>query len=119
MQHEQQRASREELTEEQLEIFDLLIRGRKLTKAEEVKVKTAAKNLYEKLTSEKEDLLVVDWYKDDQPKMRVKSAIQESLDDKLLGLPECYDKQAFDSKVNLLLNHFIDMSIQGHGWIAV
>ena len=29
-----------------------------------------------------------------------------------------YDKDSFEAKTNLLLNHFIDMAIQGYGWIA-
>lgn len=112
---ESSRASSEGLTEEELEIYDLLIKGKKLTKTEEQDVKLAAKNLYKKLTEEKEDLLIVDWYKDDQPVAIVKNAIQDSLDN---DLPESYDKDSFESKINLLLNHFIDMSIQGYGWIG-
>lgn len=34
-------------------------------------------------------------------------------------LPESYDKAAFDSKVSLLMNHFVDMAVQGYGWIGV
>lgn len=115
LQKEQQRANTEELTEEELELYDLLIKGRKLTKAEEQKVKLAAKSLYKKLTEEKSQLLVVDWYKDEQPKSRVKSAMEYTLNE---YLPNSYDKDAFDAKINLLLNHFIDMAIQGCGWIA-
>lgn len=29
----------------------------------------------------------------------------------------CYDKESFNAKTDLLLNHFIDMGIQGYGWI--
>lgn len=115
LQSEQKRANTEGLTEEELELYDLLIRGRKLTKEEELAVKLAAKNLYKKLTSERKDLLIVDWYKDEQPKMRVKSAIEYSLN---ADLPQSYDKASFESKISLLLNHFIDMAIQGYGWIA-
>lgn len=115
LKNEQNRPYTEGLTEEELEIYDLLVKGKKLTQAEEQKVKLAAKNLYNKLTSNKEDLLVVDWYKDDQPKAKVRSAIECTLDE---DLPESYDKEVFESKINLLLNHFIDMAIQGYGWIA-
>lgn len=65
LQKEQERARTEDLTEEELEMYDLLIKGKKLSKAEEQKVKLAAKNLYKKLTTERENLLVVDWYKDE------------------------------------------------------
>ena len=115
MQKEQERPNAEGLTEEELEVYDLLVRGKKLTKAEEQKVKLAAKNLFKKLTAEKDELLVVDWYKDDQPRMKVKSAIEYALNE---DLPESYDKESFEAKANLLLNHFIDMAIQGYGWIA-
>lgn len=115
MQKEQERSHTEGLTEEELEMYDLLVRGKKLTKTEEQKVKLAAKNLFKKLTAEKADLLVVDWYKDEQPRLKVKSAIEYALNE---DLPESYDKESFEAKTSLLLNHFIDMAIQGYGWIA-
>ena len=115
LQKEQERARTEGLTEEELEMYDLLIKGKKLSKAEEQKVKLAAKNLYKKLTTERDNLLVVDWYKDEQPKLKVKHAIEDSLNN---DLPESYDKEIFNSKINLLLNHFIDMAVQAYGWIA-
>lgn len=115
LKNEQERPKTEELTEEELEMFDLLVKGKKLTKEEEQKVKLAAKNLYKKLTTERDNLLVVDWYKDERPKLKVKSAIEDSLDN---DLPESYDKVTFNSKINLLLNHFIDMAVQAYGWIA-
>ncbi|MBQ9189544.1 MAG: type I restriction endonuclease subunit R, partial [Clostridia bacterium] len=97
---EQKRPEAEGLTEEELEIFDLLIAGKKLTRAEEQTVKLSAKNLFKKLTEEKQTLLVVDWYKDEQPKAKVKAAIEHSLDH---DLPNSYDKESFDSKIDLLL----------------
>ena len=112
---EESRAESEGLTEEELEMYDLLIAGKKLTQAEEQKVKLAAKNLYKKLSENRKSLLVVDWYKDDMPRERVKDAIQSSLDQ---DLPDSYDKESFQSKITLLLNHFIDMAIQGYGWIS-
>ena len=58
------------------------------------------KNLYKKLTEEKQNLFVVDWYKDNQASTTVKDAIISSLD---ADLPQSFDKDAFDSKINLLL----------------
>ena len=29
-----------------------------------------------------------------------------------------YDKETFAAKINLLLTHFIDMAVQGYGWVA-
>ena len=115
MQAENKRPDELGLTEEELEIFDLLIKGKKLTKAEEQKVILSAKNLYHKLKENEATLFVADWYKDEQPKARVKKAIIDTLD---AGLPESYNKEIFDAKTDLLLNHFIDMSVQGYGWIG-
>lgn len=112
---ESTRANFEGLTEEELELFDLLIKDKKLTKSEEQSVKLAAKSIYSKLTEEKSDLFVVDWYKDEQPKLKVKQAIEQVLDE---GLPDCYDKEIFAVKTNLLLNHFIDMTVQHYGWVC-
>lgn len=115
LKQENERANTEGLTEEELEIFDLLVIGKKLTQAEEQKVKLSAKNLFKKLSENKADLLVVDWYKDEQPLAKVKSAIEVSLDS---DLPESYDRISFASKIDLLMNHFIDMAVQGYGWIG-
>lgn len=113
LKREQNRASEMDLEEEELEIYDLLIKDRKLTQKEEQKVKLAAKNLYKKLTEEKENIMVVDWYKDEQPKQRVLTIIQSSLNN---DLPQSYDREVFSAKTNLLMNHLIDMAVQGYGW---
>ncbi len=113
LKREQGRSTDMGLEEEELEIYDLLIQGRKLTKAEEQKVILAAKNLYKKLIEEKDNVMVVDWYKDEQPKKKVLTLIQVSLNE---DLPESYDRAAFADKTNLLMNHFIDMAVQGYGW---
>ena len=115
LKEEDNRAAAEGLTEEELELFDLLMAGKKLTKAEEQQVKLSAKNLYKKLTEHKAELFVVDWYKDEQPVKKVEDAIEESLD---ADLPESYDSTSFKAKAALLLNHFIDMAVQGYGWLT-
>lgn len=115
MKKESERPNLYGLTEEELEIFDLLIKGKTLTKAEEQKVILSAKNLYQKLNANRNTLFVADWYKDEQPKVRVRNVILETLD---TGLPESYDKEVFNAKTDLLLNHFIDMAVQGYGWIG-
>lgn len=114
LKQESERPTFEGLTEEELELYDLLIRGKKLTQKEEQQVKLAAKHLYTTITNERSKLLVVDWYKDEQPKAKVRHTIEVSLND---DLPMCYDKESFNAKTDLLLNHFIDMGIQGYGWI--
>ena len=112
---EDNRANTEGLAEEELEIYDLLIAGKKLTQSEEQKVKLSAKNLYKKLVDNRNHLLVVDWYKDEQPRAKLKYEVELSLNQ---DLPDSYDKAAFNSKVSLLMNHFVDMAVQGYGWIG-
>ena len=68
------------------------------------------------MVDNRSSLLVVDWYKDEQPFAKLKYEVELSLND---NLPESYDKTAFDSKVSLLMNHFVDMAVQGYGWIGV
>ena len=115
MKAEQSRSIDLGLEEEELEIYDLLIKDKKLTKAEEQKVILAAKNLYSKLKENKAQVMVLDWYKDEQPRQKVFTLIQTSLND---DLPESYDRVSFLEKTNLLMNHFIDMAIQRFGWVA-
>ncbi len=103
------------LSEEELEIFDLLTKGKNLTKAEEQKVILSSKNLFKKLNENRSNLFVADWYRGEQPKARVKNAIMETLD---ADLPDSYDKEVFIVKTELLLNHFIDMAVQGYGWVG-
>ena len=96
LRQEDNRANTKGLTEEELEIYDLLIVGKKLTQDEDRKVKLSDKNLYKKLVDNRSSLLVVDWYKDEQPRAKLKYEVELSLND---DLPESYDKAAFDSKV--------------------
>ena len=112
---ESSRAKTEGLTEEELELYDLLVKGKKLTKDEEQKVKLAAKHLFTKITENREKLLIIDWYKNEQPVKKVQEAIEESLD---ADLPASYDKTSFEAKTALILNHFVDMAVQGYGWIV-
>ena len=58
---------------------------------------------------------MVDWYKDEQPRANVKTAVEVSLNK---DLPDIYDKDSFKSKIDLLMNHFVDMAVQGYGWIS-
>lgn len=72
-----------------------------LSQADEQKMKLSAKNLFKKLSDNRNDLLVVDCYKDEQPKAKVKSAIQVSLNE---DLPESYDVGSLRSEIDLLMN---------------
>jgi type I restriction enzyme R subunit len=111
---EEERHIKEDLTEEELEIFDLL-RKEKLTAMEEKKVKLAAKMLYETLIKKKSELFVVGWYNDPQPKEKVKSEIISVLNS---FLPDSYGREIFTKRSNIVYEHIIDQAITGFGWIA-
>lgn len=111
---EEQRHIKEELAEEELEIFDLLHKEH-LTQAEEKKVKLAAKELYNTLLAKKKDLFVVGWQNDPQPKERVKSEIVSVLN---TFLPESYDREVFLHKSSIVFNHIVDQAMTGYNWVA-
>ncbi len=114
LKEEEERHIKEDLSEEELEIFDLL-RKEKLTAAEEKRVKLAAKMLYDTLVKKKEELFVVGWHNDPQPKEKVKSEIITVLND---YLPDSYGRDVFTQKSNVVYEHIIDQAITGFGWIA-
>jgi len=114
LRYEEKRHIREELSEEELEIFDLL-RKDKLTKNEEQRVKLAAKKLYATLISQRDDLFVVGWQNDAKPKERVRSTIINCLND---ALPESYDRDTFAAKSNRIYQHIMDQATKGYSWTA-
>lgn len=109
---EEERHVREELTPEELELFDIL-RKEKLTAAEEQKVKLAAKQLLERLIASHPKVLVLDWYKDSQTQRKVKSVIEDVLDE---NLPESYDRKTYNSKCDAVFNLVLDYSEQHKKW---
>jgi type I restriction enzyme R subunit len=100
MDEEGRRAAREELTEDELAIFDLLTRPEpKLTKAEEQCVKAVARQLHEHLA---ELVKVRDWQLAPQPRAEVKSAIRFDLNQ----LPqEPYPDALWNEKVDTVWQH--------------
>jgi type I restriction enzyme R subunit len=105
---EQKRAVKENLTDEELTIFDLLTKPKvELSKKEELQVKKVAKELLEKLKSE----LCIDWRKKHQARESVKLSIEETLD----GLPEDpFDKDLYQKKCNVVFQHVYE-SYYGQG----
>ena len=73
---EDERHIREGLSEDELELFDLLKRE-ELTGAETRKFKLAAKTLLKRLVEEQPKVLVQDWFKDSQSQQRVRMAVEE------------------------------------------
>ena len=96
---EEQRAVREDATEAELAIFDLLTKPEPdLTKAEAITVRGAAKKLLERV----EEKLVLDWKRRQQTRSAVRVAIGTVLD---AELPEVYGPELFDRKVDAIFDH--------------
>jgi type I restriction enzyme R subunit len=109
---EEKRHIRENLTEEELEIFDLLHKN-KLTKAEEQQVKLAAKELLVRLKNERNDFLILDWYKDQQTRAIVKAEIEKVLDELL---PRSYDPETYKEKCTIVYQYLYDIAERGRHW---
>jgi type I restriction enzyme R subunit len=109
MKEEEERHVREGLTEDELELYDL-IKNEKMTKAEEQKIKLTAKKLLKRLREEQPPVLVEAWFKDTQTRKVVRSAVEEILD---MQLPDSYDKATFQSKSQRVFDTILDYAIQG------
>lgn len=115
MNEEQQRAARNEMTEAELELFDLLKKD-KLTREEEKSVKLAAHTLLEKLFDAKNKILIQEWWKEKATQERVKREIQLILGE---HLPESsYDRMIFSQKVDVTFQHFYELAQMGRGVAA-
>lgn len=110
---EDERAAREGLTDDELEIFDLL-RKDGMTHAENQKVKLAAKALLYRLLNEPPKVLVQDWYKTDQTRKIVRSAVAEVLHRELPE--EGYDRVLFQAKCDNVFHLVLDYAAQGRKW---
>ena len=97
--NEEQRAVRQDATEAELAVFDLLTKPEpELTDTEAKKVKGAAKKLLEHV----EEKLVLDWKRRQQTRSAVRVAVGTVLDDEL---PDVYGPQLFDQKVDAIFDH--------------
>jgi len=98
---EEQRHIAENLSEEELALFDLLTRRPEvsLSEKERVQVKTAARELLEVLKAEK---LTLDWRKRQQSRAAVRVAIEQFLDERL---PEVYTQKVFAQKCQAVYQH--------------
>lgn len=111
---EDERHIREGLTEDELELFDLL-KNDKMTQDETQKVRLAAKSLLHRLLEEHPKVLVQDWYKDTQTKKLVRSAVEKVLDS---NLPESYDRVLFREKCDNVFYLMVDYASHGRKWAA-
>ncbi|NOZ09516.1 MAG: type I restriction endonuclease subunit R [Gammaproteobacteria bacterium] len=115
MKDEDERHVREGLTEDELEIYDLLCKD-KMTKPEEKKVRLAAKALLKRLTEETPRVLVQDWYKDSQTRLTVRDEVGAVLDKHLPE--ESYDKDLFTEKRDRIFELTLDLAINHQRWAA-
>ena len=106
---EEQRADSEELSEEELAVFDLLTKPEPhLTVPQREEVKTSVKNLLDKL---KRKNLVLDWRKQQQLRAQTELTVQTILDE---GLPETYTQELFEKKWKAVYQHVYE-SYYGEG----
>lgn len=111
---EDERHIREGLTEDELELFDLLKKER-MTQDETQKVKLAAKSLLHRLLQEHPTVLVQDWHKDTQTQRVVRSTVEQVLDN---NLPESYDRVLFREKCDDVFYRILDYASHGRKWAA-
>jgi type I restriction enzyme R subunit len=99
---EDQRAIRENLSDEELVLFDLLTKPElELNKKETEEVKKVAKDLLDTLKNEK---LILDWRKKQQSRASVRLAIETVLD----RLPRTYTKELYQQKCDVIYQHIYD-----------
>lgn len=116
LREEEKRAAAEGLTEEELEIFDLLFKD-DLSEADKRRVKEAAQALLQKLKDNemRRTVLTTDWHKNEQLRRNVNKMIGEVLDGKL---PPSYDKPTFKQKQEAVYLHVYSTASRGQAyWI--
>jgi type I restriction enzyme, R subunit len=96
---EQKRHLRENMTEEELVIFDILMRPAPgLSDGERDEVKKAARNLLERL----KQLLVLNWRKKSTARSQLQLTIEDILD---TGLPRAYTPELYQQKCSAIFEH--------------
>jgi type I restriction enzyme R subunit len=114
LQSEEERHVREGLTEDELELFDLL-KKEKMTQEETNRVKLAAKSLLHRLLKEHPKVLVQDWYKDSQSQRIVRSIVERVLHK---NLPDSYEDDVFQEKCDNVFDMMLEYASHGRKWAA-
>lgn len=96
---EEQRHVRENMTEEELVIFDILTRPAPELNTEE---RNEVKKVTRELLNRMKQLLVLDWRRRSSARSQVRLAIEDVLD---TGLPRAYDKPLYEKKCSVLFEH--------------
>ena len=96
---EQQRHIRENLSEEELAMFDILLQSApNLSDSDRAKVKQSARELVERIKA----LLVLNWQQKSSARAKLKLQIQEALD---IGLPRAYTPELYQQKCEAVFAH--------------
>jgi type I restriction enzyme R subunit len=96
---EQQRHIRENLSEEELAMFDILLQSAPdLSDGDRAKVKQSARELVEKI----KQLLVLNWQQKSEARARLKLLIQDALDE---CLPRAYTPELYKQKCEAVFAH--------------
>jgi type I restriction enzyme R subunit len=102
LREEEKRGIRENLSEEELAIFDILTTPRiKLTQTEEQQVKKVSKEMLETLKKER---LVLDWRKKQQTRAAVRLQIEQMLDQ----LPALFTPRLYQEKCDATYQHIYE-----------
>lgn len=111
---EAERHIREGLSEDELELFDLL-KKEALTQDETQRVKLAAKHLLKRLVEEQPKVLIQNWHQSTQTQQQVRAEIERVLD---ADLPESYDRTTFKQKCDNVYDLAIEYALRGRKWAA-
>ena len=96
---EQQRHIRENLSEEELAMFDILLQSAPdLSDSDRAKVKQSARELVQRI----KDLLVLNWQQKFDARAKLKVVIEEALD---TGLPRAYTPELYQQKCEAVFAH--------------
>jgi type I restriction enzyme R subunit len=96
---EQKRHVRENMSEEELVVFDILTRpAPELSAEERAEVKKVAQNLLARL----KELLVLNWRKKSTSRSQLKLTIEDTLD---AGLPRAYTPELYNQKCSAVFEH--------------
>lgn len=96
---EQQRHIRENLSEEELAMFDILLQSAPdLSDSDRSKVKQSARELVERIKA----LLVLNWQQKSSARAKLKLQIEEALD---IGLPRAYTPELYQQKCEAVFAH--------------
>jgi type I restriction enzyme R subunit len=96
---EQQRHIRENLSEEELAMFDILLQSAPdLSDSDRAKVKQSARELVERI----KELLVLNWQQKSSARAKLKLQIEEALD---IGLPRAYTPELYQQKCQAVFSH--------------